>query len=162
MTMEYREETVARLRKQLGREPTEEEIKAERDRRWRLQLNDMAITAMLFKDEELPVRTRGIGTPALEKIEMPRIEPSPRVEFDMDSSERWLKRMDRRKAEFLCTIEWSWSPANERMESLSFPKIRSGRIRAVKENQSIIQCDVCGRLPAWNLYRRSVQVAAPA
>ena len=50
--MEYREETVARLREQLGREPTEEEIKAERDRRWRLQLNDMAITAMLFKDEE--------------------------------------------------------------------------------------------------------------
>ena len=50
--MEYREETVARLRKQLGREPTEEVITAERDRR--CQLNDMAITAMLFKDEEIP------------------------------------------------------------------------------------------------------------
>src|SRR5262245_5216150 len=35
---------------------------------------------------------------------------------------------------------------------LSFPKIRSGRIRAVKENQSII---FCARLPACNLYRRS-------
>jgi hypothetical protein len=33
--------------------------------------------------------------------------------------------------------------------SLSFPKIRSGRIRAVRENQTIIQCD-CDHLPAWN------------
>jgi ubiquinone/menaquinone biosynthesis C-methylase UbiE len=45
---------------------------------------------------------------------------------------------------------------------VSFPKIRSGRIRAVRENQTIIQCDVCDHLPAWNIYRRSVQVAAPA
>ena len=60
-----------------------------------------------------------------QKIEMPRIEPSPRVEFDMDSSERWLKRMDRRKAEFLCTIEWSWSPANERMESYYLQRSRT-------------------------------------
>jgi hypothetical protein len=29
---------------------------------------------------------------------------------------------------------------------LSFPKIRSGRIRAVRENQTIIQCDVCDHL----------------
>jgi hypothetical protein len=40
--------------------------------------------------------------------------------------------------------------------ALSFPKIRSGRIRAVRENQTIIQCDVCDHLPAWNIYRRSV------
>ncbi|MGH8525900.1 MAG: hypothetical protein ACREXY_17345, partial [Gammaproteobacteria bacterium] len=45
---------------------------------------------------------------------------------------------------------------------LSFPKIRSGRIRAVRENQTIIQCDGCDHLPAWNIYRRSAQVAAPA
>src|SRR6266536_2789125 len=45
---------------------------------------------------------------------------------------------------------------------MSFPKIRSGRIRAVRENQTIIQCDGCNHLPAWNIYRRSAQVAAPA
>jgi hypothetical protein len=48
------------------------------------------------------------------------------------------------------------------MTRLSFPKIRSGRIRAVRENQTIIQCDGCDHLPAWNIYRRSAQVAAPA
>ena len=46
--------------------------------------------------------------------------------------------------------------------NLSFPKIRSGRIRAVRENQTIIQCHVCNHLPAWNIYRRSAQVAVPA
>jgi acid stress-induced BolA-like protein IbaG/YrbA len=49
-----------------------------------------------------------------------------------------------------------------RVDRLSFPKIRSGRIRAVRENQTIIQCDGCDHLPAWNIYRRSAQVAAPA
>src|SRR5262245_58599438 len=51
------------------------------------------------------------------KIEMPRTDPPPVVEFDMDGSARWLKRMDPRRANFLCTIEWSWSPVHERMES---------------------------------------------
>jgi hypothetical protein len=32
---------------------------------------------------------------------------------------------------------------------LSFPKIRSGRIRAVRENQTIIRCDVCGLRQRW-------------
>ncbi len=41
-------------------------------------------------------------------------------------------------------------------------KFDPARIRAVRENQSIIRCDVCDYLPAWNIYRRSVQVAAPA
>jgi uncharacterized protein len=35
-------------------------------------------------------------------------------------------------------------------------------IRVANESQSMIQCDVCDHLPAWNIYRRSVQVAAPA
>jgi hypothetical protein len=48
---------------------------------------------------------------------MPRIDPPPQVEFDMEGSAGWLKNMDRRKAEFICTIEWSWSPVNDRMES---------------------------------------------
>jgi hypothetical protein len=52
-----------------------------------------------------------------QKIEMPKIEPPPVVEFDLHGSAAWLKRMDLRRAEFVCTIEWSWSPVNERMES---------------------------------------------
>lgn len=50
--MENRETTIARLRKQLGREPTDEEVKLERDNEWRKRLNDMAATAFMFKDEE--------------------------------------------------------------------------------------------------------------
>ena len=42
------------------------------------------------------------------------------------------------------------------------PKIRSSRIRAVRENQTIIQFDVCDHLPFWNIYRRPAQVAPPA
>ena len=38
---------------------------------------------------------------------MPRIEPPPRVEIDGDGSEQWLKRMDPRRANFLCTLEGS-------------------------------------------------------
>jgi hypothetical protein len=34
--MENRETTIARLRKQLGREPTDEEVKLERDNEWEL------------------------------------------------------------------------------------------------------------------------------
>ena len=52
--------------------------------------------------------------------------------------------------------------AYEDMANLSFPKILSGKIRAVRENQSIIRCDVCDHLPAWTIYRRFVQVATPA
>jgi cyclopropane-fatty-acyl-phospholipid synthase len=40
-------------------------------------------------------------------------------------------------------------------------KFDPARIRAVGENQSLIRCDVCDHLPAWNIYRRSAQVAAP-
>jgi hypothetical protein len=38
------------------------------------------------------------------------------------------------------------------VENLSFPKIRSGRIRAVRENQSIIQCDLWRGAPAANSF----------
>ena len=51
------------------------------------------------------------------KIEMPKIEPAPRIEFDMDGSARWLKRMDGRNTKFICKLEWSWTPFNERVES---------------------------------------------
>jgi len=42
--MELRETAIDRLRKRLGRDPTEEEIKAGRDRKWRFALADMGIT----------------------------------------------------------------------------------------------------------------------
>jgi nucleoside-diphosphate-sugar epimerase len=45
---------------------------------------------------------------------------------------------------------------------LWFPKSRSGRIRAVRQNQRIIRCDACDRPPTWNVCRQPVQVAAPA
>src|SRR5260221_1585327 len=46
--------------------------------------------------------------------------------------------------------------------ALSFPKIQSGRIRAVRQNQRIMRCDVCDHPPACNVYSRSVQVTTPA
>jgi hypothetical protein len=52
-----------------------------------------------------------------QKIQVPRIEPGPRVEFDLDGSARWLKRMDGRNTRFICKLEWSWTRFNERMES---------------------------------------------
>jgi hypothetical protein len=45
---------------------------------------------------------------------------------------------------------------------LSFSKIQSVGIRAVRENQRIIRCDVRDRPPACNVYSRSVQVTTPA
>jgi hypothetical protein len=43
------------------------------------------------------------------------------------------------------------------LDDLSFPKIPSGRIRAMRENQGIIRRD-----SAWDVCRQPVQVAAPA
>jgi hypothetical protein len=45
---------------------------------------------------------------------------------------------------------------------LSFPKIQSGGIRAVRQNQRIIQCDVCDHPPTCNVHSRSVQAATSA
>jgi hypothetical protein len=49
--MEYMHETVARLRKQFGREPTAEEIKAERDGSIRREYADMALSATTLENE---------------------------------------------------------------------------------------------------------------
>jgi hypothetical protein len=46
--------------------------------------------------------------------------------------------------------------------NLSFPKIPSGRIRALRENQGIIRCDACHAPFAWDVSRQPVQVAVPA
>jgi hypothetical protein len=65
--MELRETTIDRLRKWLGRDPTEKEIKAERDRKWRFALADMGITAECFLDESRRQRVcrRGVAATAL-------------------------------------------------------------------------------------------------
>src|SRR5260370_32802269 len=44
---------------------------------------------------------------------------------------------------------------------LSFPKIQSGGIRAVRQNQRIIRCDVCDHPPACNVYSPTVQSTTP-
>ena len=49
--MELRETAIDQLRKRLGRDPTEEEIKADRDRKWRFALADMGITVECFLEE---------------------------------------------------------------------------------------------------------------
>ena len=49
--MGYREQTVTRLREKLGREPTDAEIKVERDRQWKIQIGEMYITELSFRDQ---------------------------------------------------------------------------------------------------------------
>jgi hypothetical protein len=44
---------------------------------------------------------------------------------------------------------------------LWFPKIPSGRVRAVRQNQRMIRYDACDRPPPRNVCCQSVQVAAP-
>ena len=49
--MEYPEQTITKLRKQLGRDPTAEEVKAERDALWKKQYGSMMLTDVLLRDE---------------------------------------------------------------------------------------------------------------
>jgi hypothetical protein len=51
------------------------------------------------------------------KIETPSIEAIPGIEFDFDGSSGLGKRMNSRITSILCTLEWSWSPINERKET---------------------------------------------
>jgi hypothetical protein len=55
----------------------------------------------------------------------------------------------------LVWMTWLWS-------NLSFPKIQSGGIGAVGQNQPTIRCDVCDHPSACNLHSQSVQVTTPA
>ena len=50
--MEFRETAIDLLRKRLGRDPTEEEIKVERDRKWRFAFAEMGITVECLLDEK--------------------------------------------------------------------------------------------------------------
>src|SRR5262245_17311623 len=62
--MKYPEETMAKLRKRLGREPTAEEIKAERDKSTRRAYADMALSALTLQDEaEEFLREQARGQP---------------------------------------------------------------------------------------------------
>jgi hypothetical protein len=57
------------------------------------------------------------------EIKISKINPAPIVEFDLNRSAGWLKRM-RKTAVFLCTIEWRWSLYNNRMESYFLQRSR--------------------------------------
>jgi hypothetical protein len=65
------------------------------------------------------------------------------------------------KANVWATIGPSGVPGTI-LSGLSFPKIPSERIRAMRENQSIIRRDACHPPSPWDICRRPVQVAAPA
>jgi hypothetical protein len=54
------------------------------------------------------------------------------------------------------------SPAPHPYLYLSFPKIPSVRIRAMRENQSIIRGDACHPPSGWDVHRQPIQVATPA
>jgi hypothetical protein len=49
--METRDETIATLRRKLGREPSEDEIKAARENEWRKRYADMAVSAATLADD---------------------------------------------------------------------------------------------------------------
>jgi hypothetical protein len=68
------------------------------------------------------------------KIEMSKIEASPRVGLDLDGSASFAKPMDRRTTAFLCRIEWSWSPVHYRMESYYLQRCRSHWVLWVKHH----------------------------
>ena len=61
---------------------------------------------------------------------------------------------------FKCISQTHFLPLQ--LPPLWFPKIQSSGIRVVRQNQRIVLCDACDHPPACDVYRRSVQVAAPA
>jgi hypothetical protein len=83
---ETREETIVKLRKRLGREPTEDEVRAARDEVIRRAYAAMAVAEMLLRDEAEQTKT-----------ELAEIRPVPRpllsrgkalvkgVEVDLDA-----------------------------------------------------------------------------
>jgi hypothetical protein len=68
---------------------------------------------------------------------MPKIEPAQRIEFDLEGSASLAKHMDRRTTSFLCTIEWSWSPAHNRMESYYLQRRRTHWILWAKHHGDV-------------------------
>jgi hypothetical protein len=74
---------------------------------------------------------------AHQKIQMPKIGPAQRIEFDFEGSASLAKHMDRRTTSFLCTIEWSWSPANYRMESYYLQRRRTHWVLWLKHHGDV-------------------------
>jgi hypothetical protein len=74
---------------------------------------------------------------AHQKIEMTKVEPAQRIEFDFEGSASLAKYMDRRTTSFLCTIEWSWSPANNRMQSYYLQRRRTHWVLWVKHHGDV-------------------------
>jgi hypothetical protein len=68
---------------------------------------------------------------------MTKIEPAQRIEFDFEGSASLAKHMDRRTTSFLCTIEWSWSPANYRNESYYLQRRRTHWVLWVKHHGDV-------------------------
>jgi hypothetical protein len=103
------------------------------------------------RQRRLVIARRGVGVETLRRC-LPRMSDRRRIELD-------LRLRDEESAASLTETdnELYLEPYH-----LSFPKIQSGGIRAVRQNQRIIQCDVCDHPPACNLHSRSVQVTTPA
>jgi len=59
-------------------------------------------------------------------------------------------------------LGWRLLLANRLVLHLSFPKIPSARIRAMRQNQRIILRDAWVPSAAWDVCRQPIQVAAPA
>ena len=72
---------------------------------------------------------------AHQKIEMTKIEPAQRIEFDFEGSANFARRINRRTTSFLGTIEWSWSPANWRMDSYYLQRRRAHWILWLKRHR---------------------------
>jgi hypothetical protein len=74
----------------------------------------------------------GVYPKQSQKIEMPKIEPTPHIEVDFAGSLGFSKHMDWRTTSFLCKLEWSWSPMNERMESYYLQRRRKHWVLWIK------------------------------
>jgi hypothetical protein len=57
--------------------------------------------------------------------EVRKIEPSATTEFDFAGSKGFLKRPNGRLTSFVCKVEWSWTPMNERVESYYLQRSRN-------------------------------------
>src|SRR5258707_11687992 len=91
-----------------------------------------------------------------------QVPDRPAHGFQRRGTDRWVEATEQ------CVVPGPPDPSRSKAISekveldvrirLSFPKIQSGGIRAVRQNQRIIRCDVCDHPPACNVYSRSVQV----
>jgi hypothetical protein len=96
---------------------------------------------------------RGYGARPSRRKKRMRPEPRQYTLADLEHAQERVEAAERRVDN---------DRANNPNRGLSFPKIPSGRIRAMRENQGIIHRDACDAPSAWDVCRQPVQVAAPA